>query len=145
MIEINATGDTTLHTAGKYCAEDILVKVPAGGSTGGSGGSGGTSVETCTVELNSELDLIMVAGTTITSNGFEAFYDDSGNKTKTYTLARNSMFSIITLSGQGMAVVLIDGEGQLLKNWQSGSTGGYFMFTFSTDSTVTLQYNSIDF
>ena len=30
MITINATGDTTLHTAGKYCAEDILVKAPAG-------------------------------------------------------------------------------------------------------------------
>lgn len=28
MIEIKATGDTTLHTAGKYCEEDILVKVP---------------------------------------------------------------------------------------------------------------------
>lgn len=46
MITINATGDTTLHTAGKYCAEDILVKVPAGGS------SGGASVETCTVVSN---------------------------------------------------------------------------------------------
>ena len=46
MITINATGDTTLHTAGKYCAEDILVKVPAGGS------SGGASVETCTVTVN---------------------------------------------------------------------------------------------
>lgn len=32
MITINATGDTTLHTAGKYCAEDILVKVPNGGN-----------------------------------------------------------------------------------------------------------------
>jgi hypothetical protein len=42
MITINATGDTTLHTAGKYCSEDILVKVPAGGSGGGS-------VEICTV------------------------------------------------------------------------------------------------
>ena len=31
MIEIVATGDTTLHTAGKYCQEDILVKVPTGG------------------------------------------------------------------------------------------------------------------
>ena len=31
MITINATGDTTLHTAGKYCTEDILVKVPASG------------------------------------------------------------------------------------------------------------------
>ena len=29
MIEINATGDTTLHTKGKYCDDDILVKVPA--------------------------------------------------------------------------------------------------------------------
>jgi hypothetical protein len=28
MITINATGDTTLHTAGKYCPEDILVKIP---------------------------------------------------------------------------------------------------------------------
>lgn len=42
MITINATGDTTLHTAGKYCSEDILVKVP-------SGDSGVGSVETCTV------------------------------------------------------------------------------------------------
>lgn len=41
MIEITATGDTTLHTAGKYCPEDILVKVPAGGSS-----SGGSGVET---------------------------------------------------------------------------------------------------
>ena len=32
MITINATGDTTIHTANKYCAEDILVKVPAGGN-----------------------------------------------------------------------------------------------------------------
>lgn len=46
MITINATGDTTLHTAGKYCAEDILVKVPSGGS------SDGASVETCTVVSN---------------------------------------------------------------------------------------------
>jgi hypothetical protein len=45
MIEITATGDVTLHTAGKYCAEDILVRVPAGGSGGGS-------VETCTVTMN---------------------------------------------------------------------------------------------
>lgn len=30
MITINATGDTTLHTKGKYCQEDILVKVPEG-------------------------------------------------------------------------------------------------------------------
>lgn len=30
MREIIATGDTLLHTAGKYCTEDILVKVPAG-------------------------------------------------------------------------------------------------------------------
>lgn len=45
MITINATGDTTIHTAGKYCPEDILVKVPAGGSGGGS-------VETCTVTIN---------------------------------------------------------------------------------------------
>jgi hypothetical protein len=30
MIVITATGDTTLHTAGKYCPEDILVKVPEG-------------------------------------------------------------------------------------------------------------------
>lgn len=30
MIEITATGDTTLRTAGKYCPEDILVKVPKG-------------------------------------------------------------------------------------------------------------------
>jgi hypothetical protein len=28
MREIIATGDTLLHTAGKYCTEDILVKVP---------------------------------------------------------------------------------------------------------------------
>ena len=45
MITINATGDTTLHTAGKYCPEDILVKVPSGG------GSGSGSVETCTVGI----------------------------------------------------------------------------------------------
>lgn len=36
MITIKATGDTTLHTAGKYCEEDILVKVPVGSSGGGS-------------------------------------------------------------------------------------------------------------
>lgn len=48
MITINATGDTTLHTAGKYCPEDILVKVPAGGS------SGGASVETCTFTFTGE-------------------------------------------------------------------------------------------
>lgn len=29
MIEIQATSDTTIHTAGKYCEEDILVKVPS--------------------------------------------------------------------------------------------------------------------
>ena len=46
MIVINATGDTTLHTAGKYCAEDILVKVPAGS------GSGGNTVEKCTVTFD---------------------------------------------------------------------------------------------
>lgn len=28
MITINATGDTTIRTAGKYCEEDILIKVP---------------------------------------------------------------------------------------------------------------------
>lgn len=33
MITINATGDTTLHTAGKYCEEDILVRVPETEST----------------------------------------------------------------------------------------------------------------
>lgn len=51
MITINATGDTTLHTAGKYCPEDILVKVPAGSGDG----SGGASVKTCTLRvLNSD-------------------------------------------------------------------------------------------
>lgn len=30
MITIKATDDTTLHTAGKYCEEDILVQVPEG-------------------------------------------------------------------------------------------------------------------
>ena len=44
MITINATGDTTLHTAGKYCPEDILVKVPAGSS-------GGAALETCNIFL----------------------------------------------------------------------------------------------
>ena len=34
MITIKATGDTTIRTAGKYCSEDILVKVPqSGGAT----------------------------------------------------------------------------------------------------------------
>lgn len=47
MITINATGDTTIHTAGKYCPEDILVKVPAGGSSSG----GGSSVEMCTGKI----------------------------------------------------------------------------------------------
>ena len=46
MIEITATGDTTLHTAGKYCAEDILVKVPAGGSSSGGG------FDVCSVTIN---------------------------------------------------------------------------------------------
>lgn len=32
MITIKATGDTTIHTAGKYCPEDILVKVPEASS-----------------------------------------------------------------------------------------------------------------
>ena len=50
MIEITATGDTTLHTAGKYCAEDILVKVPAGSETGGA------YIETCTVEVKKGKD-----------------------------------------------------------------------------------------
>ena len=36
MITIKATGDTTIYTAGKYCEEDILVKVPEGGG-GGNG------------------------------------------------------------------------------------------------------------
>ena len=45
MITINATGDTTLHTAGTYCPEDILVKVPAGGSLGE------ITVETCAVTI----------------------------------------------------------------------------------------------
>lgn len=47
MITINATGDTTLHTAGKYCPEDILVKVPA--SSSGSG-----SVDTCTLSIKTK-------------------------------------------------------------------------------------------
>lgn len=54
MITINATGDTTLHTAGKYCPEDILVKVPAGGS-----GGGGASLETCTVTINPVADMML--------------------------------------------------------------------------------------
>jgi hypothetical protein len=40
MITINATGDTTIHTAGKYCPEDILVKVPAGGGSSGDSSGG---------------------------------------------------------------------------------------------------------
>lgn len=51
MITINATGDTTLHTAGKYCAEDILVKVPAGDS------SGGGSIETCTITITNKYNI----------------------------------------------------------------------------------------
>jgi hypothetical protein len=47
MIEITATGDVTLHTAGKYCAEDILVRVPAS--------SGGGSVDTCTVTIDASV------------------------------------------------------------------------------------------
>lgn len=60
MITINATGDTTLHTAGKYCTEDILVKVPAGGSSGGS-------VETCNVTITA--DSIIRYGATKYVNG----------------------------------------------------------------------------
>lgn len=32
MIEIKATGDTTLKTKGKYCDDDILVRVSSGSS-----------------------------------------------------------------------------------------------------------------
>lgn len=69
MITINATGDTTLHTAGKYCPEDILVKVPAGGG----------SVETSTVTIENIDGLSMHIVATVVENGVETFYISSGS------------------------------------------------------------------
>lgn len=85
MIEITATGDTTLHTAGKYCPEDILVKVPAGG---GSGGSGGASGETCTVSLG---------------------VDSPANMTFYYTNPEMSVSSITLQFGGGSDVKAVKG------------------------------------
>ena len=47
---VNATGDTTLHTAGKYCTEDILVKVPVGDSGGGFE----SNTDLCAVTIKSD-------------------------------------------------------------------------------------------
>jgi hypothetical protein len=58
MITIKATGDTTLYTAGKYCEEDILVKVPEG--------SGGESTPTQEKTIN------------ITKNGTTEITPDDG-------------------------------------------------------------------
>ena len=59
MITINATGDTTLHTAGKYCAEDILVKIPAGGSLGEITVYTGNSAPTDTVGSDGDIYLVV--------------------------------------------------------------------------------------
>ena len=58
MITIKATGDTTIYTAGKYCEEDILVKVPEG--------SGGESTPTQEKTVN------------ITKNGTTEITPDDG-------------------------------------------------------------------
>ena len=59
MITINATGDTTLHTAGKYCSEDILVKIPAGVSLGEITVYTGNSAPTDTVGSDGDIYLVV--------------------------------------------------------------------------------------
>lgn len=59
MITINATGDTTIHTANKYCPEDILVKVPAGGSLGEITVYTGNSAPTDTVGSDGDIYLVV--------------------------------------------------------------------------------------
>lgn len=84
MLTINATGDTTLHTAGKYCPEDILVKVPTGG---GSGGSSGASVETCTVTITCRANIMISPELpTIVAVAYSAY---DGNNT--HTIYENQM------------------------------------------------------
>lgn len=110
MITINATGDTTLHTAGKYCAEDILVKVPAGGS------SGGASVETCTVRLICTRRRIRGYTYTKVADGVISMentgYTDRSNAldvTLTDVLC-GSFISVITTITQGLFGIEISGN-----------------------------------
>lgn len=90
MITINATGDTTIHTANKYCPEDILVKVPAGGSGGGS-------VETCTVTINNTSS---VAGYCHATS-----FEDGGNCHKGVLLPINKKTTITNVLRNTVIVV----------------------------------------
>lgn len=76
MIEIQATGDTTLHTAGKYCEEDILIKVPVGGSVDINDFEDGLVYRTLKEYTNNRVDKIGVYAfysfTSLTSVNFPA-------------------------------------------------------------------------
>ena len=80
MITINATGDTTIHTAGKYCTEDILVKAPSGDSA--ISGEDGLITRTTTQYTNSKASTI----------GSWAFYASPNLKTVNFTACTEIMY-----------------------------------------------------
>lgn len=89
MLTITATGDTTLHTAGKYCPEDILVKVPAGGS---GGSSGVESAGFCTINITTDY-----ANTAMYYNGENGWDSDwlaGANYTRQIKAACNSLMFV---------------------------------------------------
>ena len=71
MITIKATGDTTLHTAGKYCPEDILVQVPSG--------------EDVTNETNEYTNKVTILENTINELKTELANKAAGSETKIET------------------------------------------------------------
>ena len=134
MITINATGDTTLHTAGKYCAEDILVKVPAGGS------SGGASVDTCTVVSNISYSPITV---TKYENGsyVPAYTERSVNNVCHGTITNVVCGSTITIDYDNAYSITADGAEIITV---TGSCLIVLKITASAGETVTLSATYVD-
>lgn len=122
MLTINATGDTTLHTAGKYCEEDILIKVPEVNgenldaeiaaqndliaaqnakiaelaevlASKASGGSSNPSIETCTITVTRD-ESYAILGVRVENGIPVPFYSEDTPDTRTWETVCGSVVVI---------------------------------------------------
>lgn len=126
MITINATGDTTIHTAGKYCPEDILVKIPAA--------AGGGSVETCTLYTGAtNKDSTEIVFSIYEDGQVVPYVTDTPNTANTLisnSVIKNSHIVLLT-SAAGFDVVGLE----------SINSGSYYAQIYKITGDATLSFN----